>query len=46
MTRTGTGMDDGGLRGGNKDEECLIAGTGMETGVIKKMEKLRAHHHP
>ena len=46
MTRTGTGMDDGGLRGWHEGEECLIAGTGMEMGVIKKMEKLRAHHHP
>ena len=32
------GMDDGGLRGRNEDEECLIAGTGMETGVIKRWE--------
>ena len=29
---------DGGLRGRNEDEECLIVGTGMETGVIKRWE--------
>ena len=37
VSRTGMGMD-GGLRGRNEDEECLIVGTGMETGVIKRWE--------
>ena len=38
VKRTGMGMDDGGLQGRNEDEECLIVGTGMETGVIKRWE--------